>query len=213
MSCQAFKEKWRMVFPKYSGIPLLSVLFFNMITYYGTQLIAGNFQHHDITVPLDDKIPFLSIFIVPYIVAYLQWGIGYIVIARESKEHCFRILYGEIIAKALVFITFIVFPTTMVRPELHGSGLFYWLTEMIYNADTPVNLFPSIHCLESIFVFFGCLKMKTVGNWYKWTMGIISLLVCLSTVFVKQHVVLDIAGAAVYFAVGLSISSMIFRKK
>lgn len=203
----------RKIIPPYAGFPLLLMLTVNIATYYGTKLLAMNLPHHSVSTTLDEKIPFLSIFIIPYMVAYLQWLVGYVIICRESKHLCYTVCYGEVISKVLTFITFVVYPTIMIRPDVNGTGFFNWLIRLIYKADSPVNLFPSIHCLESFYVFFGCLSMKTVKPWYKWTMGFISLLVCLSTVFIKQHVVLDIAGGLLYCGVGLFISALIFRNK
>ena len=56
-----------------------------------------------------------------------------------------------------------------------------------------MKLSESIHCLESYMVFRGSLNLN-VSKSYKIGMGLFMILVCLSTVFVKQHVVVDIVG-------------------
>lgn len=95
----------------------------------------------------------------------------------------------------------------MVRPEITSSGLMMSLVNLIYTLDAPVNLFPSIHCLESWLVFRGSLACKKVSKAYKVIMFIFSVLVCLSTVFVKQHVVIDIIGGILVVEIGILISN------
>ena len=63
-----------------------------------------------------------------------------------------------------------------------------------YQMDVPTNCFPSMHCLLAYIVFRQSFYCDNVKPWMKALAGVITVLVCLSTVFVKQHVVLDIIG-------------------
>ena len=146
-------------------------------------------------------------FIIIYILAFLQWFLGYVIIARESKEVCYKYLSAELIAKAFCLVFFFVLPTTMIRAKINSSGMIMNLVNFIYMSDDPVNLFPSIHCLESWMVFRGGLACKKVPRVYKVVMCIFSILVCLSTVFVKQHVVIDIVGGILVVEIGILIAN------
>lgn len=199
------------VFPKYTIIPLLLMIVMNVITYYGSQLYTTHLYHYNIASAIDYKIPFVSIFIVPYILAYAQWIIGYIVIARDSKKLCYWIILAELVSKTIILFIFIIFPTTIDRPIIESNTIFNWLTNMIYKSDAATNLFPSIHCLESFLVVVGTFKMKDAHPAYKWANLVLAILVFLSTVFVKQHVVIDIFGAFVVAIIGLWISKNICR--
>lgn len=94
-------------------------------------------------------------------------------------------------------------PSTLVRPEITGNGIFDWLTNLIYQIDSPDNLLPSIHCLENWICFRGAMRCKKVGKGYKITMFISALLVFASTVMVKQHVFVDIVAAIAVVETGL----------
>ena len=57
------------------------------------------------------------------------------------------------------------------------------------------------------------MDCRKVPKWYKWVNFVFSLLVCASTVLVKQHVVVDIfAGIAVAEA-GLLLSRLYYDRK
>ncbi len=181
------------VVPNYAWLPLFLAIVVNCLVYNGSKVITDHLEHYDFSIFLDGWLPFLNVFIVIYILAYLQWGIGYIVISRESKEMCHFIVVTDVLAKMICLFFFLVVPTYIVRPTITSNDFFSFLTQFIYKMDDPVNLFPSIHCLESYMVFRGCLNLN-VSKRYKIGMGLFTVLVCLSTVFVKQHVVVDIIG-------------------
>ena len=193
------KNRFDAVLPAYTRIPLALVVCCNWLAYFATRLITRGMTHHDLSLPLDGMLPFVPAFVVFYILAYVQWVVGYILIARESRELCYRVLSGEIIAKLICLALFVLLPTTMTRAEITSDGLFSGIVNVIYRTDAADNLFPSIHCLESWVCFRGALRLKKVGPWYRYVSLVFSLLVFTSTVLIKQHVIVDIlAGVAVY---------------
>lgn len=200
------------VLPKYSYIPLLTLLLFNCVTYFGTRVFTQSMEHHNIATFVDDALPFVPFFITIYILAYVQWIIGYIVIARESREVCYEMFTAELLAKFACLICFCVYPTTLIRPEITDGGIFNELTAFIYSTDAADNLFPSIHCLESWVCFRGAMYTKKMPGWYKWIMLVFALAVFASTVLVKQHVIYDMFGAVVFVELGLIITRK-FRLK
>lgn len=201
------KKKYEVLFPSYIFIPLLLLLFMNFITYFCSKIITNHLYHYTPSTIIDDVIPLVPIFIIVYILAYVQWIVGFIVIARESKMVCYKYLSAELIAKFICLIFFFLIPTTMIRPEICNNSLLLGLVNFIYMIDAPVNLFPSIHCLESWLVFRGSLACKKVTSIYKIVTFIFSILVCLSTVFVKQHLIVDIFGGILVVEIGILLSN------
>lgn len=193
-------EKW---IPGYALWPLIALVLVNLIVYYGSRILVQDAARFDLSTALDARIPFCPSFIVFYILAYAQWFFGFIVIAREDRATCRRVLGGEMIAKLICLACFVALPTQMNRPEVAGNGLFEWLTRLIYRADAPINLFPSIHCLDSWLCFRGAQKLKRTPRWYAPAMLVFTLLVLASTVLVKQHVVVDIPAGILAGEIGL----------
>ena len=132
------------------------------------------------------------LFILFYIGAYVQWGFSYLYHASSSKENCFRLVFCDIVAASVCAICFVAIPTSIVRPEIQGNGIFENLTKLIYALDTPVNLFPSMHCLTSWMCFRSISLLKYPKKWYIILQLIFSIGVFASTVFIKQHFVVDI---------------------
>lgn len=194
--------------PGYARIPLISILAMNLAVYFGTKLITDNAPHHLMTLALDDQIPFCPAFMGIYVLAFAQWVLGYIIIARENEETCYRVLSGEMIAKFLCLLCFLLYPTVMIRPAVTGSGFWEILTRFIYAADTPVNLFPSIHCLESWLCFRCAVRLKKPASWYAPAMLAFTLLVFASTVLVKQHALIDIPAGILVGEIGLALSRL-----
>ena len=191
------------ILPRYAWIPLIASVLLNFLVYSGNRFITTNMYHFDFSILPDQKIPFVAPMIIFYVLSYITWVIGFVVIAKESKEVCYEIMSAEQLAKLLCLICYIAIPTTMVRAEISGNGFFEWLTRLIYFADQPDNLFPSIHCLESWMCFRGAMRCKKVGHKYKAFMLTFALLVFASTVLVKQHVLVDILGGIAVVEISL----------
>ena len=60
--------------------------------------------------------------------------------------------------------------------------------------DLAFNLFPSYHCLISLYCYLGIRKREEVSKGVRIYSLVMTILICLSTVFTKQHYVLDILG-------------------
>ena len=78
-----------------------------------------------------------------------------------------------------------------LRPAFTGYSVFGFMVQLIYNLDPPTNLLPSIHCLVSWFCFIGISSSKKIPRWYKVVSFVTALLIILSTLLVKQHVLAD----------------------
>ena len=205
--------KLRNLIPDYAVLPIASMLILNAVAFWGTRLITDKMTHYDLSGVMDYHIPFIPVFIIPYVLAFVQWIVGYLVIARQGKEYCDKVMGGEMIAKLIVGIIFIAFPTIMLRGEVTGSDVFSQAVALLYKVDAPTNLFPSIHCLESYICMKSALEMKDVDGRYRISMVVMSILVFLSTVFIKQHVILDFFGAVIVAEAGRLIMEFLHANR
>lgn len=208
-----YVKKLYNLIPGYGWIMLICFLSFNMLTYYGARLVIMDADKYDLTTPLDDIIPLRTEWIIIYVLAYLQWAVGLIAAARERKGICYHVLGGELIAKFFCLICFVFLPVTIARPEITGNAPWDHLTRLIYSIDTPDCLCPSLHCLESYICFRGATLSEKLPRWFAWVMGIFTLLVFASTVFVEQHFVVDIFAGVAVGEIGLQIARFLLIKK
>ncbi|MBO4692775.1 MAG: hypothetical protein J5659_00060 [Clostridia bacterium] len=163
---------------------------------------------------VDRKIPFVPEFIYIYVFAFVQWLICILAVMIKDKEKSFYYCGGIIFGNLMSGIVFLVFPTIMsIRPEYTGGGLTGEIVRFIFAADTPpMNIFPSIHCLFS----WGCMRMicalGSVPKALKVFNAVFSVLVFLSVLFVKQHVVYDIPAGIFAFEAGLFLTRKLFLR-
>lgn len=178
--------------PGYSVIPLLFTVCLHFSVYNGTKLINGYRSAVDVSLPIDAAIPLVPEWALIYAFAFIFWGLGLIMTARQEKLLCYNLLGCVVTAEIICFVFFLLLPSYVPRPELEVDGVCSWMLSFMYSVDEPTNCFPSMHCLLSYLVFRQSMYCKNVKPWMKALAGVLTLLICLSTVFVKQHVVQDV---------------------
>jgi membrane-associated phospholipid phosphatase len=119
------------------------------------------------------------------------------VVCRE--EHIRRTVLAYLMVWITAYICFLVYPTRAPRgDEVSGSGFGAWGLRFLYSADPPYNCFPSLHVAHSFVSALTCVRLHRGLGFVALTCA---LLVALSTLFTKQHYVLDvIAGIGLAFA-------------
>ncbi|EEG73035.1 phosphatase PAP2 family protein [[Clostridium] hylemonae] len=182
------------ILPKYAIFPLLACVTVNFMAYNGTEVLTRSWKHYDLTLPFDGMVPVIPWFVVIYLGCYLFWIANYILIARQGKEHCYRFVTADMMSRIVCAVIFLLLPTTNVRPELAGDGLWVMLLRMIYEIDRPTRLFPSFHCLVSWFCYIGIRGQKNVPKAYRMFSCLFAILICVSTQVTKQHYIVDAVG-------------------
>lgn len=180
--------------PTYAIFPLIFSFVFNGLVYGGTKVIAGEWHHFNIESSLDTRIPFVPQFLVIYLGCYLFWIINYILIGRQDKKSMYQFFTGDFLSRCICLVIFLLFPTTNTRPEVAAEGIWNCAALWLYAIDSAENLFPSIHCPVSWFCYLGIRGRKEIPSWYQRMSMVIAFLVFASTLFTKQHVVLDVVG-------------------
>lgn len=180
--------------PEYSLFPLILAFSFNTAVYAGARLIAGEWHHYNIESSLDREIPFWPPAAAVYLGCYLFWIVNYILIARQEKEEVCRFFWSDFLSRIVCFVFFLLFPTTNVRPFVEPEGFWNQVMCWLYSIDAADNLFPSIHCLVSWFCYIGIRGKKDIPVWYRGFSLIMALMVCVSTLLTKQHVIVDVIG-------------------
>lgn len=206
MSSRRIKNFIRIWVPPYALVPIICCLMVNMIGYFGVQRISGLLHFYHFALPLDRRIPLVPAFVFIYVGAYAQWVIGFLQCARDSRTLCYRYMSAEVAAKLMTILCFLVLPTTILRPAVPGNGPAEILLRWIYMHDGPVNLFPSIHCLESWFCLRAAFAQKRTGRLYTVCMVVMTLLVFASVLLVRQHVIVDILGGIGVFELGMVLT-------
>ncbi|MBO6159838.1 MAG: phosphatase PAP2 family protein [Firmicutes bacterium] len=189
--------------PSYAIGPLAAVIFVNFVVFSGTQLLMDDVNRYSVLTEIDRLVPFVPAFIYIYFLAFAQWFLSWILIAREGKPFLYRFAAADILSKLICLIFFVFYPTVMDRPVFEVTGAATFLVNLAYQVDKPYNLFPSIHVLESCMACAAAFSFSRPPKYSRTLNILFSLLVCLSVMFVKQHAFLDIPGGIAAALLGL----------
>ena len=194
--------------PRHVPVCLAWAAGMQLFVYYGTRLLPSP-PPRDISTALDRAIPLLPVWITVYFLAYITWAAGLWRIVSSSRTRAVRVSFAYGLALLLCGICFVLFPCTMERPEATGGDIFSELVRFLYRVDPPRNLLPSIHVLASYFCWRGMVGCPEIPRRVKAVYFVFLLLVCLSILFVRQHVLWDIPAAVAAAEISLLAAGLL----
>lgn len=163
----------------------------------------GNGNIYSLITNLDKTIPFLKIFILPYITWYGYIAIGLIYLCMKNRKTYYISLISLNIGIVVCYLIYALFQTTVPRPIVNDTDILSVLVNIIYKYDNPFNCFPSMHVTTTYILLKG-IKQAEKNIITRFIFNIIGMFIIISTLFVKQHVILDLA-------IAMLLSEVIFR--
>lgn len=159
-------------------------------------------------IRLDDYIPYVPLFVIPYVFWYLYVAAPAVFLFFASPREFVKIAGFLTAGMIIACIVYTLFPNGQnLRPELQGyDAPLIRLIQLLYTNDTPNNCAPSIHVIYSFaahaaITFYNNNRKKIV--WINKVSFIIASLCAVSTVFIKQHSVIDLI-------LGLGVSVLLY---
>ena len=162
---------------------------------------------------LDSLIPFNEWFIFAYGAwfALIPWALITLLIRdRSSYFYLCAVMFSGM---AISLLLYLLFPNgVQLRPEtIAGDNIAASLMQMVWAVDTSTNVCPSIHVSTTVAIF---LAVRRSRIWQRRSLvvggcGVLAALICLSTVFLKQHSVIDVlCGIALTLVLHLVVSRL-----
>ena len=146
---------------------------------------------------LDDLIPFNELFLIPYAFWYLLivFSLGYFLLYNVDSFKRLQIFI--MITQAVAMAIYIIFPNRQdLRPvEFPRDNFLTQCIALLYSFDTNTGVCPSLHVAYSMGIASVWLKEKGVSRWWKAFVVVAVVLICLSTMFIKQHSAVDFFAA------------------
>lgn len=184
-------------------VPIYGIVY--LIMFFGLENRTATYQV--IHSSLDDRIPFCEYFIVPYVLWFLFMAVTviYFMFCSVSITEYRKMVSMLGTGMTVFLIVSYVFPNCHhLRPVLPEDGnIFLEAVRLLYAIDTSTNLLPSIHVFNTLACFAAishndrCRTNKAIF----YGSGVLSLLIILSTVFLKQHSVIDVSFAFILFGI------------
>ncbi len=195
------KEKIASFCKKYKHALLLLYFFIYLPWFSSLEYFCTDYSIVHIT--LDDKIPFIEAFVIPYYIWFVFVAATVVFMLFFDKAEYYRICAFLFIGMTVCLIIYTIWPNGQdLRPNLDTLGrsnIFTRMVGFIYSHDTCTNACPSIHVFNSI----GCAvaimhSQKLKGhNIIRYGSIVLAILISLSTVFIKQHSAFDVMWASV----------------
>lgn len=166
------------------------------------------YSYHLIHCALDDLIPFCEYFIVPYFLwfPYQVFTVAYFIFFVKDKREYYQLTFNLCMGMTVFLIVSWLYPNIqLLRPTAFAdNNLFVRAVQRLYSMDTPTNILPSIHVFNSIAIHLAICKCKQLKDkkWLKRSACILTLLIVLSTMFLKQHSVIDVTLGCAMVGIG-----------
>ncbi len=157
-----------------------------------------------IHMAVDDYIPFNEYFIIQYLLWFRYVAYAVLYFFFKNKSDYYKLCTFLFVGMTVFLIVSTLYPNGhYLRPRtFERDNIFVTMVHWLYTADTPTNLFPSIHVYNSLGVHFAiCSNAELRENKRLKTASFLLMTsIILATMFLKQHSVFDVITAIVMAA-------------
>lgn len=164
---------------------------------------------HEIHFGIDAYIPFCEIFIIPYLMWFGYVALTVCFLCIKDKAESEKLVGFLMMGMTIFIVVSAVYPNGHhLRPVMFPrDNVFTRMIAMLYAADTPTNVLPSIHVYNSIAIMIAvrrskCFREHRVISGLMYVLGV--GIIC-STVLIKQHSMIDVMLAFILSALIYSI--------
>lgn len=165
--------------------------------YFIINLTTSSARAHDVTIFLDKLIPFNEWFIIPYVFWYVYTFGMLLVMAYFDYKTYYKLLFSIFTGMLVCFIVYLIYPSTVPRTGyVIPDNLLGKAVTIIYGNDKPYNCLPSIHMLDTLLITMFLFKHYR-SILIKISSAFICVIIYMSTLFVKQHSVLDAVASTI----------------
>lgn len=210
-------KKCKSLLAKYGhGIPLL--IYMAVYLLWFAYLERANIQDYQIIhVRMDDYIPFCEVFIIPYLLWFGYVSAVVVYLFFRNRQDYYKGCAFLFTGMTIFLIVSTLWPNghDLRLAVMPRDNCFTWLVSMLWRADTPTNLWPSIHVFNSMGAHFALMHSRELsqarfGRQVKIASGILCVSIILSTVLVKQHSIFDVVTGIL---MGTVMYACIYRRE
>ena len=193
--------------PQFSHLKLLAGWIVYFIMYFLTENLIPASSCHVMHCFIDDLIPFNEVFVIFYVSWYLLIVGSLLYFMLYNIEGFKKYI---IITQVVAMMVYIVYPSRQdLRPEVFADdNLLTQLVGLLYTADTNTGVCPSLHVAYSLGIASVWIKEKDVSILVRTFVVVLAVLICLSTMFIKQHSAVDVIAA---LPLGLLAEILVFH--
>lgn len=182
-------------------LPMAIYMVVYMPTFFWVESLDHGGNFHIIHTAVDDMIPVIEVFIIPYALWLPYLCAGMIAIAIRTRTVSRKTSYMLMVGMTLFIIISLVYPNML---ELRAAipdrqNIFIDMISYLHSIDTPTDVLPSLHVYDAIVVASGLHLAFPEKKGMLAASDLLTLLIVLSTMFIKQHSIIDVISAIVMF--------------
>lgn len=180
-------------------ILIYSIIYTMLFSYLENRAVHG---YHIVHTVFDDSIPFCEYFVIPYLLwfPYMFLAVLYFIFLNNNKHEYYQLIFNLMMGMTVFLIVSYVYPNVQhLRPtEFARDNIFTDLVKWLYKTDTPTNILPSIHVFNSLAIHMSITSCENLRKYKAIRYGsfILTVLIIMSTMFLKQHSVIDVCLGA-----------------
>lgn len=195
-------------------VPIYIIGFFGM-----EKIVTNDTPFFSTVLPIDSCVPFFEWAVLPYMLWYpFMAAVGLYILFTDRRAFS-RYMCFMTIGFSFSIIFCLLFPNGTAadfRPdiaELGRENIATWILEnFIWANDTYTNVIPSIHVVGSFMAMFGFFDSNLAKNkWLSVITCVLTLLITASTVFTKQHSILDVLAGLLFSIILYFLVYVLFR--
>ena len=176
-------------------ISLYSIIYVLLFSWLETRNVRA---YHIVHTVFDDYIPFCEYFVIPYLLwfPYMFLAVFYFIFFNKNKREYYQLTFNLMMGMTVFLIVSYIYPNAQhLRPmEFPRDNICTDLVRLLYRTDTPTNILPSIHVFNSLAIHMSvtnCEALRT-KRVVRASSLCLTILIILSTMFLKQHSVIDV---------------------
>ena len=165
------------------------------LAFYSLEWVFPQEYYQPMYHPLDELIPFNEWFVIPYVFWYIYMAGSVAYTFFRDKEAFRQMMHFYMIVFGVSTVVFFLYPTCQnFRPAVFPrENILTRTMGLLYSMDTNTNVCPSLHVSGGIGAALGFVATKRFSTrGWKIINTLIAASICASTVFVKQHSVIDV---------------------
>ena len=153
------------------------------------------------TAALDRAIPFVPIFVAPYLSFFLLLLLP-LWLAAERRQ-LYDLAFGFATIVALSGVVFLFWPTAIPYPDADA------LTRMVVAMDRDRNAFPSLHASLAVYCTLSAWRLLRTTR-ARVALLLWAGLIVVSPLLIKRHLAIDLLGGAV---LGCAVAAALLRRE
>lgn len=164
---------------------------------------------------VDDWIPFNEWFILPYFLWYGWVPVFMLYFMVRDRVSYLRLCFILFVGATLCLGIYLVLPNGLeLRREITADNFCARLVRLIRSIDPPCNVCPSLHVSSTVAIHLVISRAESLrGKPWIWGLSLaVTLLICISTMFVKQHSAIDVVCGWLLSLVLAWVSDRIWRR-